>query len=278
VPELADTIGDLIISTHLLHASCTISFDVTIPTPMTLVLRPRSGPNQWVTRESYRLTPLVQVFEVTDGFGNLNQRLVAPVGEFEIHTSADVIIEDEPQPAENASFVQVPSLPGDVLTYLLPSRYCESDRFGDMATEIVGEHKAGYAQVAAITKWVHNNIRNVPISSTYPVSAIEVNERREGVCRDLAQISIAMCRALCIPARLVVGYLHGLEPMDLHAWFEAFVGKRWYTFDPTSLTSGSPRIAIAHGRDSTDVAIYNQYGPLLLPDTITVAVERLELL
>jgi transglutaminase-like putative cysteine protease len=173
--------------------------------------------------------------------------------------------------------VEVPELPDDVLVYLLPSRYCESDRFGDMATEIVAEHQVGYAQVAAITTWVHDNIRNIPGSSTFPVSATEVNNRREGVCRDLAQIGIALCRALCIPARLVVGYLHGLEPADIHAWFQAFVGGRWYTFDPSSsLSRSGPRIAIAHGRDSTDVAIYNQYGPLLLPDAMTVTVEERE--
>jgi len=241
---------------------------------MVLMLRPRSGPSQWVAREEYRLTPSVQVVEVTDGFGNLCQRLVAPVGEFGIFTAADVMVEDQPPLDKDAQFVEVQKLPRNVLEYLLPSRYCESDRFSDMATEIVGESPSGYAQVAAITDWVRDNIRNTPGSSTYPVSAIEINSRGEGVCRDLAQIGIALCRALCIPARLVVGYLHGLEPMDIHAWFEAFVGGEWYTFDPTNPLNSGPRISIAHGRDSTDVAIYNQYGPLLLPDTMTVTVAK----
>ena len=196
---------------------------------MILMLRPRSGPSQWVTREDYRLTPLVEVSEVTDTFGNLSQRLIAPVGEFEVYTSAEVIVENESLRTEAGWFVEVPSLPHEVLVYLLPSRYCESDRFGDMAAEIASESQSGYAQVAAITNWVRSNIRNIAGSSTYPVSAIEVNERREGVCRDLAQISIALCRAICIPARLVVGYLHRLEPMDIHAWFEAFLGGRWWT-------------------------------------------------
>jgi len=270
-PRIAE---ELLIVAVWLQASCTLSFDVTTPTPMVLMLRPRSGPNQWVAREEYRLTPAVPVVEVTDGFGNLSQRLVAPVGAFEIFTSADVMVKELPALSTDAAFVEVPDLPGEVLAYLLPSRYCESDRFSDMATEIVGESRPGYAQVAAITDWVHRTIRNKPGSSTYPVSAIEVNERGEGVCRDLAQISIALCRALCIPARLVVGYLHDLEPMDVHAWFEAFIGGAWYTFDPAEPAIRGPRIAIAHGRDSTDVAIYNQYGPLLLPDAMTVTVAK----
>jgi transglutaminase-like putative cysteine protease len=240
---------------------------------MIFMLRPRSGPNQWVNREEYRLSPSVEVSEVADTFGNLIQRLVAPVGEFEIFTSAEVVVENKPQMPETGSFVDVPDLPHDVLVYLLPSRYCESDRFGEMATDIVGDCPPGYAQVVSISQWVQSNVSNIAGSSTYPVSAIEVNERREGVCRDLAQISIALCRALCIPARLVVGYMHELEPMDIHAWFEAFLGGRWYTFDPTTTNTNSLRIAIAHGRDSTDVAIYNQYGPLLLPDTLSVNVD-----
>lgn len=263
-------------TTHRLRASCALSFDVSLPTPMTFMLRPSSGPNQWVSREEYRLSPLVEVSEVTDAFGNLSQRLVAPVGEFEIYTSADVVVENKPQVPEAGSFVAVPDLPNDVLVYLLPSRYCESDRFGDMALEIVGESQAGYGQVMAISQWVRRHVKNIAGSSTYPVSAIEVNERREGVCRDLAQISIALCRALCIPARLVVGYMQALEPMDIHAWFEAFLGGRWYTFDPTTEDTQRLRIAIAHGRDSTDVAIYNQYGPLLLPNDISVTVDTVQ--
>jgi transglutaminase-like putative cysteine protease len=257
-----------------IHASCTIWFNVTVPTPMVLMLRPRSGPGQWVAREDYQLSPAVQVVEVTDAFGNLCQRLVAPAGEFTVSTSADVMVDERPPAPADAGFVEIPNLPHEVLAYLLPSRYCESDRFSDMAAEIVGDSRPGCGQVNAIAEWVHRAIRYTPGSSSYPVSAVEVNQRCEGVCRDLAQLAIALCRALCIPARLVVGYLHELDPMDIHAWFEAFIGGDWYTFDPTMRHSGGARIAIAHGRDAADVAIYNQYGPLLLPEEMRVVVER----
>ncbi len=244
---------------------------------MVLMLRPRSGDGQWVAREEYRLSPMAQVEEITDIFGNLCQRLVAPPGEFEIYTSADVMVSPAQAVTDDAAFVSVPQLPAEVLIYLLPSRYCESDRFGDMAMEITGSLQPGMPQVAAISVWVRDNIRNTPLSSTYPVSATEVNERGEGVCRDLAHISIALCRALCIPARLIVGYLHELEPMDIHAWFEAYLGDRWYAFDPsTASVFNSARIAIARGRDATDVAIYNQYGPMLLPSAMDVEVQVIE--
>ncbi|XOV83991.1 MAG: transglutaminase domain-containing protein [bacterium] len=255
-----------------LRASCSLDFTVEIPTPMVLMLRPRSIPGQWVMREEYSFTPDVIVDEVADAYGNLCQRLVAPVGQFSVFTEVYVDVQAAtPAPAE-AAFIEVPDLPAETLIHLLPSRYCEADRFGDMATQIVADATPGYAQVEAISNWVRQNIRNRPLSSTYPVSAIEVNQRGEGVCRDLAQLSITLCRALCIPARLVVGYLHGLEPMDIHAWFEAYVGEQWWTFDPAVDPGHGPRISIARGRDATDVAIYNQYGPLLLPTDMQVSV------
>jgi transglutaminase-like putative cysteine protease len=185
-----------------------------------------------------------------------------------------MVAEDQPDDRQ-APFVEIPDLPDETLGFLLPSRYCEADRLGDTAHGIVGNLPPGYAQVAAITDWVRQHIRYTPGSSGYPVSAMEVMDRGEGVCRDLAQVCIALCRALCIPARLVVGYMHELTPMDVHAWFEAYVGHRWYRFDATSAATPSPRIAVAHGRDATDVAIYNQYGPLLLPYDMQVVVEKL---
>lgn len=258
------------------HVTCALSFSVDVRTPMVFMLRPRSGPDQWVAREEYRVSPTVQVVEFTDGFGNLCQRMVAPVGKFVVNTSADVLVASPPPIPTGAGFVEVPNLPDQALGYLLPSRYCESDRFGQMATEIVSGCAPGYEQVVAITDWVRQTIRYEPGSSTFPVSAVEVHNRGEGVCRDLSHIGIALCRALCIPARLVVGYLESLDPMDVHAWFEVFVGDGWYTFDPIGPQAGAARIAIAHGRDATDVAIYNQYGPLLLPSEMRVTVDAFQ--
>ena len=119
--------------------------------------------------------------------------------------------------------------------------------------------------LGAIQRWLRSNIAYLPGSSTVPVSAETVNERGYGVCRDLAHLGIALCRSLSIPARMVVGCLKGLEPMDLHAWFEAFVGGRWYTFDATQATLCSGYVAYAYGRDAADVAIYTQFGPPVLP-------------
>jgi len=258
-----------------LRAGCDITFDVIIPTPFILMLRPRCSARQWVARESYTFKPSVPVVEFTDGYGNLCQRIIAPPGEFSIRTSADIMTTDTIEVSPGAPYDEVQHLPDAVLTYLLPTRYCESDRFIDLGREIVAGVKSGYDQVAAIETWIRHSIRFNPDSPHYQLSAVEVNERREGVCRELAHLGIALCRGLCIPARMVVGYLHGLKPMDFHAWFEAYVGGRWYTFDPTQPNPTGGRVLMAYGRDAADVAIFNQFGPALTPRNMTVRVEEL---
>ena len=145
-----------------------------------------------------------------------------------------------------------------------------------MATSIVAGQQLGYDQVKAIETWLRTAIRFEPGSSDVPVSAVEVNLRTSGVCRDLSHLGIALCRSLSIPARLVVGYLYGLEPMDLHAWFEAYIAGRWYTFDATQAELRGGYVAIGYGRDAADVAIYNQFGPPVYPITQDVRVQLIE--
>ncbi len=259
-----------------LRTCCDLSFSISLPTPFILMLRPRSGAQQWIEREEYRLSPRIPVFEFTDGYGNLCQRLVAPPGPFAVHTVAEVMTADAVDRAPGSPFVPVQNLPDPVLSFLLPSRYCESERFADLATAITASASPGYDQVDEICTWLRAQVRYAPGSSDVPVSAIEVEQRRWGVCRDLAHLGIALCRSISIPARLVVGFLHELRPMDLHAWFEAYVGGRWYTFDATQEELRPGYVALGYGRDAADVAVYNQFGPPVYPLSQQVVVEELE--
>jgi len=256
----------------LINATCSLDFHVQEESPFLFMLRPRSGYQQWVSREEYVLNPSFPVVEFTDPFGNLCQRLVAQPGHFTVRTSVDVECAEASDIAPGAPFVEIQNLADDTIPFLLPSRYCESDRFNQMAASIVAGFAPGYDQCAAIVNYIRRTTRYTPGSGTDIVSAGEVNQRADAVCRDLAHLGIACCRALCIPARLVVGYLENLEPMDLHAWFEAYVGGRWYTFDPTRYDLQGARVAIAYGRDAADVAIYTQFGdPVeLLSMSVTV--------
>lgn len=256
-----------------LQTSCELKFIIDFPTPFVLMLRPRSGAQQWVASEEYLLYPSVPAFEFTDDYGNLCQRLIAPAGDFTLSTSARIMTADSVDQEPGGAFVDIQLLPDSVLKYLLPSRYCESDRFGDMAREITAHQQPGYDQVAEIERWLLATVRYQPGSSFSPLSASEVNQQQSGVCRDLAHLGVALCRSLSIPARMVVGYLYGLEPMELHAWFEAYVAGRWYTFDATQQFKNGGYVAIGYGRDAADVAVYNQFGPAVFPIRQDVSVQ-----
>lgn len=259
-----------------LQVSCDLRFQIEEPTALILMLRPLNGAQQRITKSSYIVEPAVQIIESIDNYGNVFQRLVAPAGEFIIHTCFEVLTAEHIDSAPGAYFVEIQNLPDHVLTYLLPSRYCESDRFGDLAREIVADALPGYDQVSKITDWVRHSIQYIPGSSDSPLSAIEVNNRGYGVCRDLAQLAITLCRSISIPARLVVGYLYQLEPMDLHAWFEAYIGGRWYTFDPTQSELRGGRVIIAFGRDAADVSIFHQFGLGCILNSMDVRVDLLD--
>lgn len=249
-----------------LNAGCHLLFEAIAPCPLILMLRPRSGPRQWIVQEEYRFSPTVPVVEYIDSYGNLCQRLITPQGLFQVDTHVIVETADHMDVHPGAAFVPVQELPDDTLQFLLPSRYCQSDLLGDLANQIVAGIPSAYDQVEAIRNWIYTHIEYRYETSNSSTSAIETATTRVGVCRDFTHLGMALCRSLTIPSRMVVGYLYQLEPMDLHAWFEAFVGGHWYTFDATQAEARGNRIAIAYGRDAADVALASQFGPLTLTE------------
>jgi transglutaminase-like putative cysteine protease len=259
-----------------LRTSCTLLFDISVATPFVLLLRPRSGAQQWVSHGELTIDPDIAVSEFTDSYGNLCQRLVAPPGPLSIYSEATVHTIGTMDRAPGAPFVEVQNVPDEVLQFLLPSRYCEIENFGQLAREITAEQQPGYDQISAIEQWIRAHIHYDFNNSDSSVSAREVLARRSGVCRDLAHLGIALCRSLAIPARIVVGYLHELSPMDMHAWFEAFVAGRWYTFDATQPFLRTGYVVLGIGRDAADVALYNQFGPPIFPIRQEVLVERID--
>lgn len=248
----------------ILDAHCHLDLEAAAPTPAIFMLRPRSGWGQWVMREEYLVAPHLPMVEFTDDFGNLCQRAVIPAGPVTVDARCVVDTADSIDVDPDAAFVPVEFVPDPILKFLLPSRYAPSDRLVDLAQSVAGKIPPGYPQVDAITRWIHANVAYQYGTSDASTSAVETADSRQGVCRDMAHLGIALARALNIPARFVCGFLHELEPMDLHAWFEAYVGTRWYTFDATQPAPKGNRIAIAYGRDAADVALLTQFGPLTL--------------
>jgi transglutaminase-like putative cysteine protease len=240
------------------------------------ILRPQSGAGQWIISEAYDVKPLIEPVEYVDVFGNLCQRFVMPKGKLELNVECVVETPDMIATAPEAAYTSPEELPNEVLHFLAASRYCPSDQMGDQAREIAGNARPGYAQVEAIRAWIEKNIEYKRGTSDESTSALDTFNLGAGVCRDFAHVGVALCRSLVIPARMVVGYLHKLAPpMDQHAWFEAFVGGRWYTFDATQKEPRGGRIVIAYGRDAADVAITTPFGPIEVDD-MEVVVERVD--
>jgi transglutaminase-like putative cysteine protease len=243
-----------------LKAACTITLTAASSCPMIAMLRPRSGQTQWLISERYELQPAVPVSEFVDSYGNLCQRLTVPTGRLRIAVEVTMEVAAQIAVAPDAPFTPMTELPDNVLPYLLQSRYCPSDKMQQQALALVGDARPGYAQAEKIRAWIQHNLAYQYGVSSASTDALETLAHGAGVCRDFAHVGIALCRALQIPARMVVGYLHGLKPMDLHAWFEAFVGGRWYTFDATQDAPRGGRIVLAYGHDATDVAFISDYG------------------
>ncbi len=260
-----------------LDVGCELIYTVETPTPMLLMLRPRSGVGQWVAQERYEFEPLIPAMEYTDSYGNLCQRIVAPVGRMRIQTHAQVEVADTADTAPGAAFTPVAELPDDTLQFLLPSRYCPCDEpeLTALAQRIVQDAASGYDQVAAICTWIHTKLEYRYGVSSVTTSALQTIEYGAGVCRDFAHVGITLSRTLDIPARMVVGYLYQLEPMDLHAWFEAYIDGRWYMFDATQAAPRGGRVSVAYGRDAADVAFSTQFGQAQL-DHLRVWVAQAE--
>jgi len=257
-----------------LRAEFRLAFDSPHDSPLIMVLRPRIDQRQTVLLDRFEVTPSLPVVEYVDVHGNRCQRLTLPEGHCELKGAVEARVEDQLSWDWQARFVSIPDLPNSVLQYLLPSRYCESDHVGGLALDIVGDTPPGLAQVGQISDWIHQNVKYRPGSGMDLLTAEAVLARRQGVCRDLAHLGIALCRSLSIPARFVSGYLDGLDPMDLHAWFEVWMDGRWHGVDPSQPHRQGGRIRIGVGRDGADVPIFNRFGPPLEPSHLSFEVRR----
>lgn len=245
-----------------LSAHCDLTVECPRPCPVVAMLRPRSGLAQWVVSERYAVDTGERPREYEDAFGNVCQRLLLPAGRARIAVRSEVEVDEHLAVAAGAAPTPVDELPDEVLVYLLQSRYCPSDKLEERAREIVAGVAPGYDQVEAIRSWIRTHHEYRYGVSSQNTDALDTMRAKAGVCRDFAHIGVALCRALRIPARIVVGYLYQLDPMDLHAWFEAYVGGRWYTFDATQENPRGGRIVLAYGRDATDVAFLSNYADM----------------
>ena len=239
------------------------------PTPCLLVLNVHhSRIGDLESPDAVVTAPSTSLSSYRDVFGNWCSRMVAPAGVVRI--SANAVVRDTGQPdpnARDAGQVPVEDLPDDALVFLLPSRFCESDKLLDTSWQLIGKARPGWDRVQAICDFVHNHIKFDYAKARPTRTASEAYTERVGVCRDYAHLAIAFCRAINIPARYCTGYLGdvGMQPPfppgDFAACFEAYLGGRWYTFDPRNNMPRIGRVLIARGRDAADVAMVTTFGP-----------------
>jgi transglutaminase-like putative cysteine protease len=256
----------------LIRAGFDISFTSEQAVPMLAHLSVHPSRNKDL-RTSQRLftTPDVPVYDYVDSFGNVCTRLTVPTGGITI--SCGFVIEDpfEADALEpGAAKLPIEALPDEAMIYLLGSRYCETDKLTGAAWDIFGMLEPGWGLVQAIVDYVHAHVRFDYMMARSTKTAHEVFCEPEGVCRDFAHLAITLCRCMNIPARYCTGYLGDMdlpEPlgkMDFSAWFEVWLGDRWYVFDARHNRPRRGRILMARGRDAADVSLTMAFGPVTL--------------
>ncbi len=244
-------------------------YDCPQPTPMVLMLSiHHSRIGDLIVPDRMVSDPFVPMTSYRDGFGNWCTRLLAPAGRLRLSATSLVNDSGEPDPIVLAAQQHpVEDLPEDALVFLLGSRYCETDRLTNVAWDLFDSAPGGAARVYAICDYVHRHVRFSYDDARSTRTAWETLQEARGVCRDFAHLAIALCRCMNIPARYCTGYLgdmgvpppHG--PMDFAAWFEAYIGGRWHTFDPRNNVPRIGRVLLGRGRDATDVPLSNTFGP-----------------
>lgn len=217
--------------------------------------------HQYVEQETLTINPFVLAEPLLVGSQNNRfHRLQLQPGSITIDYVADIQLSPMTQLPHAIQQTDQGMLPQDVLIYLNPSRYCENDRMSDIALSMFGCLPQDFARVNSVCNWIYNNVSYQPGTTDFRTTACDVFLQRKGVCRDFAHLAITFCRALGVPARYVSGYACQLEPPDFHGFFEAYLNRRWYLFDPTRLAPPAGLVRIGVGRDAAETAFATTWG------------------
>ena len=261
----------------LIFSEFDIQFLLPFRTPMITVLhlhpslesRLRSG-NQLKVEQLVSSNPgdnvIIPSTDYFDVFGNRCARFIAPPGHLRLSGSSTITAEDHPDPVyANAQQAKIEDLPSDTLQFLLPSRYCEVDRFGPIAQDLFGGFAEGWSRATAIRDWVHDRVTFNYNAARPTKTAMDVFIERIGVCRDFQHLAISLSRCMNIPARYVTGYIGDIRmpysgPGDFSAWYQVFLDGKWMDLDARHNYPRLGRVLMATGRDAADVAITTSFG------------------
>ena len=257
-----------------------IELDIPAPVSIVAVLNVHPSRMKDLLEPDYlRISPDVARDEYYDSFGNRCTRFLAPQGILRLSNSTLIQDPGTPDPVDlEAAQIPVSQLPSETLQFLVASRYCEVDQLSWLAWQNFGGCQKGWPLVQAICDWVHAHITFNYQAARPTMTAVEVYNERTGVCRDFQHLAVSLCRAMHIPARYATGYMGDfgvplVPPMDFSAWFEVFLGGRWWTFDARNNMPRIGRVLMATGRDAADVAITTSFGPTWLRKFLVVSDE-----
>jgi transglutaminase-like putative cysteine protease len=249
-----------------------IVFDLPAAAAMVLLLSPHpSALSRLVGAETFEIEPHIDPHSFIDHYGNHTMRLAAPAGQLRLFYSAMIRDSGLPDIIDlDAQELAINQVPDDVLPFLLDSRYCEVELLEEAALRLFGDMAPGWARVAAVCDWVYSNVEFGYTYARRTRTAMDVFRERVGVCRDFTHLAVTFCRALNIPARYCNGYMGDIgvppdtTPDDFNAWFEAYLGNRWYTFDARHNIPRIGRILVSRGRDAKDTAMTTTFGEATL--------------
>jgi len=236
-----------------------LTYDFTERCEVLLLLEAAHGPDQAVRRERLELAPAADVARLDDPMTGERRAVFTAHGRVQMRYEADVDVSARDATLRRAPAVAVRDLPGEALRYLRGSRYCPSDRFERFVEREFGDLSGG-DKVAEIMAWIADHLDYRAGVSDAASTALDTFVDRCGVCRDFAHLAIALCRAADIPARAVSAYAWKLDPPDLHAVVEVYLGGRWRLVDPTGKAPVSGLVRVATGLDAADIAFMTIFG------------------
>ena len=236
-----------------------LEYEFPAQTDILLQLEAAVIPEQIIEAAHIDVSP-TEHFARVAGHDTIGERIwLRTQGKLSVEYSAEVTIDRLTSDCGGLNAVPIHMLPGETVEYLLPSRYCPSDQFQNLAQADFGGLQGG-ARVMAIHDWIRDNLAYVPGSSDASTGALETHVARRGVCRDFAHLMISLTRASSIPARFASVYAPGVEPQDFHAVPEVFLDGAWYLIDPTGMARAEEMAKIGIGRDAADVSFLTSYG------------------
>ena len=235
--------------------------------------------------------PGVPMWTYRDYWGTLVSVFDLPEAHDELLIRASALVETTayrpvPDPGQRPGWAEIEAkADGRLLEYLLPTALTtvSEEVSGAVRDDLVG--LGPDAAATAVSDRVREHVAYMPGATGVRTSAQEAWDQGQGVCQDMAQLTLALLRSAGLPARYVSGYLHPkatAEPGSTavgqsHAWVEYWAGD-WTPLDPTSGADvGERHVIVARGRDYADVpplkGIYHGPGGGNLQ--VTVEVTRL---